>query len=165
MTCLKFIFLIKTNYLIQPRITALVIWLAKRMANQMTPNYGANIWNEYIFLLKCNLARIWTQNVYFRIYSTLHCAQFLHPTKLQSKKGVHGIKNVSTLLISLDFYQRASHSSLLVGSIYAREDSWNQSKPSLHHKQSSALSNVANYLLKSISIFYLIYSMDCCFWF
>ena len=72
------------------------------------------------------------------IYSTMHCAQFLHPTKLQSKKGVHGIKNVSTLLISLDFYQRASHSSLLVGSIYAREDSWNQSKPSLHHKQSSA---------------------------
>ena len=35
------------------------------MANQMTQNYGANIWNEYIFLLKCNMARIWTQNVYF----------------------------------------------------------------------------------------------------
>ena len=65
LTSLKFIFLIKTNYLIQPRITALVIWLAKRMANQMTPNYGAKIWNEYIFLLKCNMATIWTQNLYF----------------------------------------------------------------------------------------------------
>jgi hypothetical protein len=67
LTCLKKNFLIKTNYLIQPRITALVFWLAKRMANQMTQNYGANIWNEYIFLLKCNMARIWTQNVYFSL--------------------------------------------------------------------------------------------------
>ena len=58
-------FLIKTNSLIQPRITSLVIWLAKRMANQMTPNYGAKIQNEYIFLLKCNMATIWTQNLYF----------------------------------------------------------------------------------------------------
>ena len=27
--------------------------------------FGAKIWNEYIFLLKCNMATIWTQNLYF----------------------------------------------------------------------------------------------------
>ena len=38
-------------------------------------SFGAKIQNEYIFLLKCNMATIWTQNLYFscivkRFYET-----------------------------------------------------------------------------------------------
>ena len=59
------------------------------MANQMTPNYGAKIWNEYIFLLKCNMATIWTQNLYFSAASYLdHIVPLNYPLCKQSNDNI-----------------------------------------------------------------------------